>query len=340
MSRRGGAPSRPPRPPIRYVATAPKPSRVVTRSRPEGVRWLRADGTPNWSQRVRRLPGDAKELASRPAVSVHKSAPILSAAEKIASHRVRGLVVIKGSGDAVLEGILLATDLVNYLGGGDYFQIVENRHRDSIYSALRKEVVATIMNRHPIAVSVSDDLDTILRIMVGEGIGFLPVLYDDGTLHGVITERNILGRIADIPFDKKVGDYMTATIVGVDPEAPLKEAMRSMVTYGFRRLLVISSSTGEIKGVITAKDIVAYFGEHEAFKNAPSGKVSEAISIPVYMVMSPEVYTIDEKASVADAARRMVELGVDSLIVVDGGEAKGIITERDVLVASVVEGER
>ncbi|MCE4616210.1 MAG: CBS domain-containing protein [Aeropyrum sp.] len=308
-------------------------SRPIVRSRPEGIRWLRADGTPNWSQRVRKAGGDARSIASRPAITIHKSTPIIEATEKIYKSRVRGLVVVRGG---IVEGVVLATDLINYLGGGDYYQIVVSRHKDSIYSALRREVVSTIMNRSPIVVTLDESLEGVLSIMVGEGVGFLPVVYEDGSIYGVITERDVVSRLADTPFDKKVEDHMTSTIVAVDMESPIIDAMKLMVAHGFRRLPVISAKTGDLKGIITAKDLVSYFGSHEAFKAATEGKLSEVLATPVYMVMSPEVHTISPKSSVADAAKRMLEMGVDSLIVVEGGEARGIITERDILVAAAV----
>ncbi len=303
---------------------------VKPRSRPEGIRWLRADGSPNWSQRIRRREGDAKQIASRPPITISKSSPIMEAAESIAKHRIRGLAVVDAK--YRLEGVLLATDIVNYLGGGPYYNIIVNRHAKNIYTALNREPVQSIMNPSPITVDVASNISDIVKLMVREGIGFLPVLYEDGSLYGVITERDVIRSLEPLPYDKKVEDYMTSTIVTIEIEAPIKEACRLMITYGFRRLPVVDSN-GEIKGVVTAKDIVEFFGSHEAFKFVKSGDIEEALSAPVYEVMTPEFYTIHPKLSVADAAKVMLDRGVDSLIVSDGDKAYGIITERDVLVA-------
>jgi signal-transduction protein with cAMP-binding, CBS, and nucleotidyltransferase domain len=43
------------------------------------------------------------------------------------------------------------------------------------------------------------------------------------------------------------------------------------------------------------------------------------------------VLEIDAEASVLEAVRRMVEMNVGSLLVTDGGEVTGIVTERDYL---------
>ena len=51
-----------------------------------------------------------------------------------------------------------------------------------------------------------------------------------------------------------------------------------------------------------------------------------------------EVFEIDASATVLDAVKRMVEANVGSLIVTDGGNVVGIVTERDYLRRVTLEG--
>ena len=51
-----------------------------------------------------------------------------------------------------------------------------------------------------------------------------------------------------------------------------------------------------------------------------------------------DVHRIDADASVHDAVERMVELNVGSLLVTEGGEIAGIVTERDYLRRVTLEG--
>jgi CBS domain-containing protein len=51
-----------------------------------------------------------------------------------------------------------------------------------------------------------------------------------------------------------------------------------------------------------------------------------------------EVLTIDAEATVLDAVKRMVEANVGSLLVTEGGEIAGIVTERDYLRRVALEG--
>ena len=327
------------RPPVRKVSTARirqslRPSRIVTRSRPEGIRWLRADGSPNWSQVVVERGGEVKILASRPPRGIMYSSTILEATEAIAEYRVRGLVV-HDSRDR-LRGILLSTDLVNYLGGGEYYNIVIARHNRNLFSALRNEMIQSIYNPSPVFVYTDSSLDEVLKAIVGEGIGLVPVLYDDNTIYGVLTEHDLVKHLARKRVGRSVSEYMTKTIVTVDAEASIRHAAQLMTRHGFRRLPVVSGEDSSVKGVITAKDIVSFFGSHEALKRSTTGNIEEVLDTPVYEVMEPGVYTIESKADIGDAASAMIEYGVSSLLVVEDEDIVGIITERDVLVSIAV----
>lgn len=55
-------------------------------------------------------------------------------------------------------------------------------------------------------------------------------------------------------------------------------------------------------------------------------------------VKGKDVHTIESRASVLDAVRRMVDRNVGSLLVLEGDEIAGIITERDYLREIVLKG--
>lgn len=327
-----GATRPPPKPPIKHRPPTPG---VTPRSRPEGIRWVRSDGTPNWSQRMREIKGTVADYATRPAETIHKASIVLEAAEKIAERRIRGLIVVDGAGR--LEGVLSATDLVNYLGGGEYYSIVVTRHKGSLYSSLRKERVSSIASEAALYSLLSNSIEDLIKDMVVTGIGLVPVVDDDMTIYGVITERNIVESIAGKPTGRTIEEVMTGTIVSVDPEDTIREAAQTMVKYGFRRLPVISRATGEIMGMVTAKDYVAFFGSHEAFKYSKSGNLEEVLETPVSLIASKDYYTVSKELDVGTAALLMKEKGVDNLIIVEDGEAIGIVTERDLLISIALE---
>ena len=68
-------------------------------------------------------------------------------------------------------------------------------------------------------------------------------------------------------------------------------------------------------------------------------KKVEKISLRVSDVMVKEVVTIDEEASVKEAAEIMNKLEISSVIATRDGKSIGIITERDLLKRIVAEGK-
>ena len=74
--------------------------------------------------------------------------------------------------------------------------------------------------------------------------------------------------------------------------------------------------------------------------SVPSTKTEKAdVSLRVEDVMITEVITIDENASVKDAANIMNKYEIGSLIAVRKGKAIGIITERDLLKRVIVDAK-
>ena len=303
---------------------------MIPSRRPEGIRWLRSDGTPNFSNRIHRSEGDAKILAKRPVYTTTKTATILGLAEDMSRYSVRAMPVVVPNQDK-LEGIVTATDLVSYLGGGELFNIVVNRHKGNIYSALLKEHVASIMNPNPVYVTVNEKLTRILEIMVTRNVGVVPVVFEDGTLWGIITEHDLVEHLAEKTTGRKVSEVMTTNVITIDASATIKEAAEMMIKYGVRRLPITEDDA--LWGMITAKDIVRFFGSHDVFRFIETDSIDEALKAPVKLVGLSGYVTIDPDADVGDAATTMKNKGVSSLLVVKDDKLVGIITERDVLYA-------
>ncbi len=325
------------RPPIKKVSVARVRRRPVPQTRiivkPEGIRWLRADGTPNWRQWIPPREGEVALTASRPPVTIAPNSTILEAAETIAEKNVRGLIVADPARQ-LLRGLLTAMDLVNYLGGGEYYSIVVERHKRNIYSALRDEYVGSIANPTPIFVTRDEALDSVIQLMIENGVGIIPVVYEDGSVYGVVTEHDIVKHIAGKKLGVKVGQIATRSIVTVNIEDTLMDAARQMVKFGFRGLPVVRESGDEVKGIVTAKDYVRFFGSHMAFKELSSVDIEEVLRVPVYEIMTPGFYTVNENVDAGDAAASMMEYNTSSLLVVDDdNDIIGIVTERDVLTA-------
>ncbi|AFZ71186.1 CBS domain-containing protein [Caldisphaera lagunensis DSM 15908] len=309
-----------------------KPITNVSSKYSIGYRYIRADSEPNWSQRVKEKSGDAGLLASKPAITISPNSTILEALEKMSSYNVRGLII--SDSRTSLKGIIMATDLVNYLGGGEFYNIIQQRYNKNLFNALQNEKVSNIMNTMPVFVKTTQKLTEIIKLMAINNLGMLPVIDDLNRVVGVITEHDIVKHIIYKDTGKKVSSIMTSNIVSAYENDTLKRAAQLMSLYGFRRIPVISTKENEIIGIVSAKDFVNFFGSHEVFKNVSSYNIEDVLSLQLTLIMKKEINTINENADIGEAATEMINRNTNSLIVInDNNEAVGIITERDLLMS-------
>ncbi len=305
----------------------PKPRRV------EGYRWLRSDGTPNFSDHVYRREGEVARIAKTDLKTASPTTPILELAESMTYNNIRSIPIVNSKLE--LEGLVLATSIVNYIGGGELYNIVVERHGKNIYSALR-EPASTIMIRNPIVAKITDKITKVLEKMILEGIGVVPVLDEENKIYGIITERDLVEYFAEKEeVGVSVSEVMSKEVITIDREATVKKAAETMIKLGFRRLPVVEEK--KIAGMVTAKDIVRFIGSHEVFKKTTTGNIEEALSTPIVEVMNKFVYTIPPTTDIGEAAKQMIEKGVSSLLVVEDERLLGIVTERDILYGILVK---
>lgn len=86
------------------------------------------------------------------------------------------------------------------------------------------------------------------------------VVHGDNQLAGVLSDRDllrVLGRRAD--WDKlTVGEVMTTDVKSVEPDTPLSEAARKMLTHRINCLAVLDESR-KVVGIVTSTDLLYSF---------------------------------------------------------------------------------
>ncbi|HEY0713179.1 MAG TPA: CBS domain-containing protein [Polyangia bacterium] len=157
--------------------------------------------------------------------------------------------------------------------------------------------VEQLMNRNVCTCLPSDTLATAAGRMWDLDIGSLPVVNEDGSVAGMITDRDICmaaytqGRpLADIP----VARAMSKVAYSCRPTADVAEAEEIMRTRQVRRLPVISA-LGELVGIVSLNDLA-----HEAGK--PSSKSARAVS-PQDVTSTLAAVTVPRRTSTAPTSR-------------------------------------
>lgn len=132
-----------------------------------------------------------------------------------------------------------------------------------------------------------------------------------------------------------VRDWMSTDVITVTPETTLPEAHQIMTNEEIRRLPVVDER-GRLVGIITIGDIRSA---------EPSPATSLSIwemnyllsSLKIEKIMTRHPRTIGADATLAEAARTMLEYRVSGLPVVDEGmQVIGIITESDIFTMVVL----
>jgi CBS domain-containing protein len=139
----------------------------------------------------------------------------------------------------------------------------------------------------------------------------------------------------------RVQEIMTREVVTVGPEAELRDVARILVDSGISGLPVCGVRR-ELLGIVTEGDILVKEAGPRDKSRAfgwPGGteakRARKSRALTVKDAMTTQVVTISPYASVAEAARRMSDLGIKRLPVVKDGDLVGIVSRTDLVRAFV-----
>lgn len=269
--------------------------------------------------------GEIIQIAKAPVVTMAPTTPIYDAIQIMAKEGFRR-IPIANPGTKALEGIITATDIIDYLGGGKKFEIIEQRFGGNFFKAIN-EPIRLVMTKNVVSVKVSAKISEAIELMKEKNLGGLPVVDDENRVRAIITERDIANLFADRISGIKVSQVMSEKVITALSKTTMFEAERTMTTQGFRRLPIISDS--KVIGIITTMDIIRFFGSGSVFKYLRSGTIIQVLNTPALEIATKEVSTIESSADVGQAAKIMQNKNIGAIPVVENEKLVGIITERD-----------
>jgi CBS domain-containing protein len=269
--------------------------------------------------------GEILHFAKSPVVTMAPTTPIYDGIQIMTREGFRR-IPIANPGTRTLEGIVTATDIIDYLGGGKKFQIVQRKFGGNIFKAIN-EPIKLIMTKKVVSVKTSAKISKAIELMTQQNLGGLPVVDDKNHVKAIITERDIANMFAERISGVTVVRLMSGKVVTAIPKTTIFEAARTMTTQGFRRLPIISED--KVVGIITTMDIIRFFGSGKVFQYLKSGTIIQVLNTPALEIATRDVATIEPDADVGRAAKIMQEKNIGALPVVRNGKLVGIITERD-----------
>jgi CBS domain-containing protein len=288
-------------------------------------------GSLNFKSKLSQHDGDIMMVAKRDVVQIPPTMTIMGAVKTMVKYRFRRLPV-SDPGTNRLMGVVTVMDVVNFLGGGDKAQIIENKHRGNLLSAINEEI-SSIMEEDVIVLHEGDSIDDVIKMMLRGNVSGFPIVNDENKVIGIVSERDFISLVANIITGKRVADFMSHDVVSVRPDTKIEDAARVMIINDFRRLPIVHE--GVMIGVVTTSDIVNYLGSGEVFEKLVTGDMHEALGVPIKVIAREAPIIVEPDLDVGEAAELMIAREVNVLPVTVDGALTGIITERDLLNALV-----
>lgn len=201
--------------------------------------------------------------------------------------------------------------------------------------------VETLMSPQPVTVHSGDTLSAVLQLLLRYPFRHLPVV-DDERLVGMVSDRDLClaggwasgSEAAESDLDAiTVRDVMTESVESTHPDAPATEAAQRLVDRRIGALPVLHD--GVCVGILTATDLLRDLRDLCAAERDASRRSREE---RVIWSMSTKPVTVQEDATVSQAARLAHESGVRHLPVLDSqGVLTGILSDRDLRRAMAAE---
>jgi CBS domain-containing protein len=133
--------------------------------------------------------------------------------------------------------------------------------------------IAEVMTIDPVAMENNIDLQTAARAMRDNDIGDVVVTKPDGSLCGIVTDRDIVVRAIAAGFDPTtttLDDVCSHRLLTVGPDDPVATAVSVMEEHAIRRLPVVDH--GSLIGFVSIGDI--------AIERDPASALGEISAAP------------------------------------------------------------
>jgi CBS domain-containing protein len=121
---------------------------------------------------------------------------------------------------------------------------------------VRDEMTADVLTIEP-----GRTLQDAARAMGKRNAGAVVVIDPEQAGPGIVTERDISRAVGEgkDPAHEKVLDHVQTSATSAEPDWPLVEAARDMISGGFRHLVVVDGS--DLVGMLSMRDIVRRWSE-------------------------------------------------------------------------------
>ncbi len=266
-----------------------------------------------------------------PAVVLEETESMLDALIAFNIRGVRFGVVVDR--ERKLRGLMSIKRIIKLVACHGDWKVFCEKHGMNVYDTLVGTRVSETMRREtPHVVLGKHSFEDVIEIMAKEKIGAVPVVLEDGTVVGIITERHIVAITQVAPLHVAVHEIATKDVVTIDPGKTVGETIKVMAEKWIRHLPIVDEE-GRPVAIVTSRDIVDYLSHEETLRMLRRGRDKEVMEKPVLEIASRSIVAVPPSEDLHVALRLMRNRALSSILLVDAtNRLAGIVTERDIVV--------
>ncbi|NLA39380.1 MAG: CBS domain-containing protein [Methanomicrobiales archaeon] len=290
-------------------------------------------GPVDFKTRIAGHEGEIMAIATRDVVTAQQTTSIIQAVGIMTREGFRRLPVVD-AGTHRLRGIVTVGDIINFMGGGEKFNLVQVKHNGNFLAAIN-EGLREIMTPQPVTMPITGSIEDAVDIIITRSIGGIPIIDAEENLRGIVTERDVMKVLTTENSSRRVEDIMKTSVRVTTPDTPIGRVCEEMVRCRFRRLPVVVDDV--LYGIVTATDIMSYLGKGKVFKQLTTGDSAEVMGASVRSLLSGELYTTTPDRNIHDVAIDMIRKRVGAFPVIEDSHLVGLVTEHDLVKAFAEE---
>lgn len=261
-------------------------------------------------------------IAAREVVTTHGRNSIKNVAKLMRENDFRR-IPITNAGTGRLEGLAVAIDILDFLGGGTKYNIISQDYRGNFLAAINCPIQK--IGRGVEFMDKYKEVGNAIEIMLKKKTSAIPIVdnKDDKKVIGIITERDVLPRGEE--FGILVEEVMQRKPIIATPGMMLSDVAKIMVRNGYRRLP--TTREGQLIGIITVFDVLEFLSYGE-FKGS---NAEEILAERVEKIMERKITAVSPLQDLAEISKLIKETGKGGFPVVENEKLVGLITASDII---------
>ncbi len=196
--------------------------------------------------------------------------------------------------------------------------------------------IKNIIHKGP-KVNEDDSIVDVSEVLLSSDYRGVPVTSKSGVYVGFLTRKNLTEVIPNLDELKKttVQEFMTPSPVTIEASEDISKAKSMMDRYDVRVLPVVDDQ-GVLSGMVGIQDFMeeGFQPMNTRMKRQEKGDRTgerESQKIEVQNIMSKPPITINPDSILPEAARKMIEHDISTLIVTKNGEIEGVLSQNDLI---------